>query len=362
MYCTSIIYPSGRANTVQVLAMAKELSRQLRGEFYLAAGKVHIENCGFGIINFGSMPSYRLAWQQLQFARSKKINHIFAREPRLLFFLIWLNKIFFRLDLKFIYEVHTIFSHGFLGALVEKSLARRSNLLVFVTRALRKDYLSRYHPRPDRTMVEPDAVDLGIFGQPTSKQEARFKLNLPLDKFIIGYTGRFKTMSMDKGLNDALRALTLLDDRFILLAVGGRPRDVDEYKAQARELGVGERAIIRDHTTQDAIALYQQSSNVLIMPFPSNQHFAYYMSPLKMFEYMAARRPIIASDLPSVREVLNDKNALLTSPGDPGALAASVIELVDNEVLVEKLTKQAYQDVKNYTWENRVKRILTKLT
>jgi glycosyltransferase involved in cell wall biosynthesis len=90
------------------------------------------------------------------------------------------------------------------------------------------------------------------------------------------------------------------------------------------------------------------------MPFPWTTHFAYYMSPLKMFEYMAAKRPIIATDLPAIREILDDKMAIIIPPGDPEALAEAVKRLLDDPIQAEKLSDQAYAKVQEYTWAKRV--------
>jgi len=94
------------------------------------------------------------------------------------------------------------------------------------------------------------------------------------------------------------------------------------------------------------------------MPFPFNEHYAYFMSPLKMFEYMASQRPIVATNLPSTREVLNENNAVLVEPDDSEKLAKGIKKVLDNKELSQKIAEQAYLDVKKYTWEKRVKDII----
>ncbi|MEK7478858.1 MAG: glycosyltransferase, partial [Patescibacteria group bacterium] len=78
----------------------------------------------------------------------------------------------------------------------------------------------------------------------------------------------------------------------------------------------------------------------------------------KMFEYMASKKPIIASDLPSIKEVLNDKNALLVKEGDPEDLAQGIKNILNDKRFAENLTTQAFIDVKKYSWQERVKKIL----
>jgi glycosyltransferase involved in cell wall biosynthesis len=83
------------------------------------------------------------------------------------------------------------------------------------------------------------------------------------------------------------------------------------------------------------------------------------MSPLKLFEYMASGKPIVASDLPVLREILvEDRNALLYPPSDPAALAECLARLLADKSLATRLADQARQDVEDFTWERRAARIL----
>jgi len=81
-------------------------------------------------------------------------------------------------------------------------------------------------------------------------------------------------------------------------------------------------------------------------------------SPMKMFEYMASQRPIIASDLPSIKEILNENNAILVKSDDSEDLASNINVILKNQDFSDKILMQAYQDVQKYSWINRVKTIL----
>jgi glycosyltransferase involved in cell wall biosynthesis len=84
-----------------------------------------------------------------------------------------------------------------------------------------------------------------------------------------------------------------------------------------------------------------------------------YLSPMKLFEYMACGRPILSSDLPVFREVLNKKNAILLTPNDVNQWVECIELLQSDPEQRTKLAIQAKQDVQQYTWEARAEHILT---
>ncbi|MFA4941345.1 MAG: glycosyltransferase [Patescibacteria group bacterium] len=270
---------------------------------------------------------------------------IYTREP-----LVCLFKIFF---FQIVFECHSISEK-------KKSfffLVRFAKRIITISSGLKKIFLENGF-KEEQIFISPDAVDLSVFDIGATKEEARRKLNLPTDQQLIIYTGKFKTMGMDKGISDILKSLVFLPEDIIFLAVGGSKDDIAQYQKQAEDLEIGNRVKLVGHVSQSELAIYQKAADILLMPFPFNQHYAYYMSPLKMFEYMAAKRPIIASNLPSIKEVLNSQNSCLCQPDNPKDLSEKISLILDNKTLGESLSEQAYSDVKNYTWEKRAEGIL----
>ncbi len=360
IYATSFSGSAGTAHRMQVLSMAQAFYRLLGGKFYLGAGDIG-ESVKIQIINLGGKNTRVLAWRYLKFSQAKQISHIYCREPKLLLFIALFNLLWFRQKIKFIYEVHTIPIGVRSISLINRLLTFFISKYVFVTEHLAKRYAKRYNifsSDQNKIVIAHDGVNLDIFDLNISPTEARTKLDLPIERKVIGYTGRFKTMEMEKGISDILKSLRNLPTEVLFLAVGGKKKHRDEYLKQAQQLGVEGKVNLIEHFSQDIVALYQKACDILLMPFPYTEHYAYYMSPLKMFEYMASQRPIIASDLPSVREILNESNAILIPPDNPTALAEAITHLLAHPAIGEKLAAQAYRDVQNYTWDKRAGRII----
>ncbi|PIR74187.1 MAG: hypothetical protein COU35_03965 [Candidatus Magasanikbacteria bacterium CG10_big_fil_rev_8_21_14_0_10_47_10] len=356
LYATSITFPLSTGSGAQIAAMSRAFGKQHDCEFVLGVKKLRSGGEEFDIQECNAPNSLLRAFQYIQYAREQHITHVYCREPRLLL-LVSVLILLFRLRIKTVYEIHEMPRNG-IDQVVERFLSRTVDTIIFVTQHLEKTYADTY-ARKKQTHVFPDAVDPAIFDIPTTKEQARDAFGLPQEKFIIGYMGRFKTLEMDKGIADILSALKQLDSNVMFLAVGGKKRHREEYQQMAEEIGVGDRVLLVEHFAQPVIARYQKACDVLLMPFPWTEHFAYFMSPLKMFEYMASNRPILASDLPSVREVLSEERAFFCQPGDPNSIARAVNGLRHSRESANAAAQRAYRLVMDtYTWERRVKRIL----
>jgi glycosyltransferase involved in cell wall biosynthesis len=110
---------------------------------------------------------------------------------------------------------------------------------------------------------------------------------------------------------------------------------------------------------------YQAACDVLLMPYQrqvaasSGGDISRYLSPMKLFEYLACERPIVSSDLPVLQEVLNPENAILLPGDDIDAWAAALQTLEADADLRRRLASRARQDAQQYTWEARAKKILS---
>ena len=236
-------------------------------------------------------------------------------------------------------------------------IANKFTKIIVISEGIKKQLCNDGNIEKDKILVSPSYVRSELFNINISKLDARKKLKLPENGSIILYTGSFKTMGVDKGISDILKSVSMLKS-IVFVAVGGSSEDIKEYSKQANLLGVNKNVIFRDRVNQKNLALYQKASDILLMPFPYNEHYANNMSPMKMFEYMVSKRPIIASKLPSITEVLNDTNSILCAPDNPEDLSDKINLLLYNESLGKRISEQAFEDVKAYSLYNRIRNIL----
>ncbi len=278
----------------------------------------------------------------------KKQDIIYSRDLISLWFLSKFKK-------NLVYEAHSL-PNNF--ALYKKTF-QKTKAIITINNYL-KNYLIKKGISEAKILVAPDGVDLNIFNINLTKEQARKKLGLDLDKKIIGYTGSFKTLNQDKGLTVILESLALLSeqDKILFIAIGGTKDQIDYYNELAEQKKIQRQVKLIQRVELKELAVYQKACDILLMPFPKNQHYSYYMSPLKMFEYMASNRPIIASDLPSIREILDHKNSVLVSPDNPQKLAKGIKKVLSDKNLAEKISRQALIKVEKYSWQIRAKKII----
>jgi glycosyltransferase involved in cell wall biosynthesis len=151
--------------------------------------------------------------------------------------------------------------------------------------------------------------------------------------------------------------------RFLL--VGGRSEDVAARKEQAAGLT---NVHFTGFVPNAELPLYQAACDVLLIPYSrqvagsSGSDIAPYTNPLKMFEYLASDRPVLASDLPILREILNEQNAILLPVGELQAWVDALLALQKSPRRRAALAKAGQQTAAEYTWQKRAQRLLRGLT
>lgn len=232
---------------------------------------------------------------------------------------------------------------------------RRCWRIITITQGL-KNELVKLGLADGKILVAPDAVDLKKFNISLDKQDLRKKLNLPLNKNLIIYTGHLYNW---KGAQILAEAEKFLNDNSLIIFIGGTDEDIKKFSQQNKDY---KNILILGRLPYHEIPFYLKSADVLVLPNSAKSDISkFYTSPMKLFEYMASKKPIVASNLPSIREILNLGNAVLVEPDNPQMLAAGIKKVLQNPELANIISKKSFNDVQNYTWQKRAESIVDRL-
>lgn len=264
-----------------------------------------------------------------------------------------------------IFEVHDMPSGRFGPRLMRAYLrGRGARRLVTITRALADD-ISSVYTVPSLfgfSLVAPDGVDLDRYRDLPSPRKARMALGMG-EKFTVGYSGH---LYPGRGIDLILRVAARLPE-FNFMIVGGEPKDVAQLKQKVKEVGL-KNILVFGFVSNDKLPEYQAACDALLMPYQayvsasSGGDIARYLSPLKMFEYLACGRAILASDLPVLQEALiSGENALILPSADANAWVRALKKLSADPDYKVRLGDNARAAAKKYTWTSRVERILAQL-
>jgi glycosyltransferase involved in cell wall biosynthesis len=229
-----------------------------------------------------------------------------------------------------------------------------------------RDALVQLGIDPRRIIVLGSGVDLAAFTAGPAPGVCRAALGLPTDRAIVGYIGRFEALGAEKGLMTAVRAVGSIRRRFgvapLLVCVGGPMDRVCDYLAAG--IAAGGRADdfrFVDHVPSRDVPGWIRACDVGVIPSPRSDHFTKYSSPMKLFEFMASGVPVVASNLPALREtVVHESNGWLVTPESPDDLAAALELLIEKPELRRRLSHRARTDVEGHTWSRRAATILAR--
>jgi glycosyltransferase involved in cell wall biosynthesis len=226
----------------------------------------------------------------------------------------------------------------------ERYVWRHAHAYVTLTRALADELSSRYGAR-ERVFVVPDGAYPS--GPAPGGRPAR-----P----IAAYAGHLYPW---KGVDVFVRALALAPDVAGLI-IGGHPQEADRARIErlAEEVGVSDRLEITGLVAPPDVAAHLARASMLSLPNTATAISERYTSPLKLFEYLWTGLPIVASDLPAIREVLtHGRTAWLVPPGEPHALAAAWRTLAADPALSTTLGSAARAMAPDFTWSKRAERL-----
>lgn len=358
LYLANSILPSRYANGVHIMKMCDALSG--KGCDVVLLAKTHREGLKYSskeIHNYyGTKNSFRITRNFvpaftggsifciinifLHLLKQNRKTTIYARDPYGAF-IGWV------LGYNMIYELHGL-PTNLIIKLIEKLLLKTNTVFVYISTALRIKH-SEYHKSAVKDcLVLHDGADPIVSGP--QKNEHR--------KIKAGYIGG---LYPGRGIEMILQiAKQLRDIEFHI--VGGDDIQVSHYEGLSSP-NVFFHGYVRPARVPTMIITY----DIVLMPYQVRLQIAGrkvdtsgWMSPIKMFEYMSAKKAIISSDMPVLREVLNESNAILVPPADLDSWVEAVRSLSLDKERREKIGEKAFSDfIANYTWDKRAERIVS---
>jgi len=163
-----------------------------------------------------------------------------------------------------------------------------------------------------------------------------------------------------KGVDVLVEAMANIPDaRLVILGGIEGEADLPRIRERIQALGLGGRSELPGTVPQARVAEELARASVICVPFLKGAMTERHTSPIKLFEALAAGRSIVATDLPSTREILRDgETARLVPPGEPAPLSAAIRGLLADRDTAERLARAAWEEAPRYSWDARAKSIL----
>jgi glycosyltransferase involved in cell wall biosynthesis len=240
----------------------------------------------------------------------------------------------------------------FIGAL-ERYIPDLCDTVSVSSSRLKQECLD-YGLEESRIFMAPVGADLELFNPRISPVRVREKYNIHTP--LISYLGQLHGGQYAEQFIKAAKIIRNTVKEITFMIIGGGYR-LEELKKTALELDIAENMIFTGFVDRQQVPLYLAASDITVACFEDND-ITRCKSPLKIAEYMACAKPIVASDVGEVRNMLGGAG-LLTEPDDPEDLAKGIIKLLDDEPLRKRLSEKARQRAEEiYNWKNTADNLL----
>lgn len=390
-YISRLIYPDPAANALQTIQMAAALARQtgnthlfvhdlaqpeaqIRRQYAVDGTPLQIwpmrvrrwpaplyhSMAGFMIYNsaIAAILSFHPTWRRRQ-EQQKKIVYVRSR----LEFLYWglMRPYFPHLrNWLFVFEAHDLQfllqSEGSTDYQVDSPRVKRAirafqnyDLVLAVTKALAEDIEALTQGR-----VEPEVARLSTGLERLARPPA---ITLASKQVVLGYVG---TIDLQHGIADLFQAVRLLPENYKLRLVGRVHKDAKAWLEQwAAEPSLSSRFELVGPVSYAEVAVAIDGCDIALLPAGETDHADRYRSPLKLFDYMARGKPIVAAGVPCHLELVQDGvNASIYQRGKAKDLAARIMSLTQCPQQLETIARTAWEQSANYTYQGRAKHIL----
>jgi len=233
---------------------------------------------------------------------------------------------------------------------------RLAGKIICVSEPARRHLIQTWQIEEEKVVVVANGVDNALFKPGYDVLPVRKGLGLENEP-VIGFVGGFQPWH---GIDLLIESFAIVLKEFpkatLLLIGDGRARPLVDRKIA--ELGVESRVIITGLVPKDRVAVLLATADVAVLPYPTLPKELWF-SPLKLYEYMAAGKAIVASRAGQIAEVIkHGYNGLLVEPGDVPELSTAIMWLLRNQEERDRLGRNARsQAVERHSWDQYIQRL-----
>ena len=233
---------------------------------------------------------------------------------------------------------------------------RLANKVICVSNAARRNLNSRWGLRSEKIEVLPNGVDLQLFGSHADPRSVRQEWGLDGGPIVI-FVGGFQIWHGIDFLAESFSRVVEAVPNARLLLVGDGPMR-PSVEQTISNVGLESSVRITGLVPQQRVPAILAASDVAVLPYPRLPQEMWF-SPLKLYEYMAAGKAIVATRSGQIEEVLRDQeNGVLTEPGDVETFAKAIVSLINDPARRSKLGENALQQARqSHSWEHYVDRL-----
>ncbi len=224
---------------------------------------------------------------------------------------------------------------------------------VFVVSSALRDYFTRQGVEPERIAVIPNGADTEKFRPEAAYPSIRARFP---GQVLVGFAGSFARFHGIELLEHAIARCTIRHPGTHFVLVGDGPA-AGELRRRCERVSYGGQVTFLGALPHEQVPGVLAAMDVLLAPYRAEDFF--YFSPIKLFEYMASGRAVLAAGLGQIAEVIrHEENGLLYDPASPGDLVGKLLDLLEDREKRARLGAGARQTVlASYTWEHNARRV-----
>jgi glycosyltransferase involved in cell wall biosynthesis len=235
---------------------------------------------------------------------------------------------------------------------IERFVFDSADAIIVVSDFLKENIVALGVPA-DKVFVVPNGVDEALFDPAVARQPARNKFGCDDDTVVVGFVGWFVPWHNLELLIDAFADVAQGRNAKLVLVGDGDLRA--ELQSQAARRGVGTQLVLPGAVRYEDIPAHVNAMDICVIPGSNS-----YRSPIKLFEYMAMEKAVVAPDFQPIRRIVDhDQDGLIFAPDDRGQLRRCLERLLDDAELRARLGANARRKIlAQHLWRHNAEKVL----